>query len=77
VKIAQALKMTESAQRMTMDYDAMRKKLYRFERSEAATRGAEPHEKTTRKSKLNAANTEAERVQAAASEFLIGAAAEE
>ena len=81
VKIAQALKMMESSQhvmesaeQMTKDYEAMRLKLFRLERIVAAARGAEPHEKTTRKSKLDAAFTEAERLQAAASEFLNGVA---
>ena len=81
VKIAQALKMMESSQHvmesaehMTKDYEAMRLKLYRLERIVAAARGAEPHEKTTRKSELDAVSTEAERLQAAASEFLNGVA---
>jgi len=88
VKIAQALKMIESAQRdfqlaqqmtedyeaKTKDYEAMRLKLYLLERSVASARGAEPHERTTRKSNLDAASTEADRLQAAASEFLIGVA---
>ena len=76
VKIAQALKMIESAQRdfqlaqqmtedyeaKTKDYEAMRLKLYLLERSVASARGAEPHERTTRKSNLDAASTEADRL---------------
>ena len=74
VKIAQALKMVESARQQNEKYDALRKKLDRLERSVAAARGDEPHEENTRKSKLDAASTEAEQLQAAASEYLIGVA---
>jgi hypothetical protein len=82
VKIANALTMMDSAQKdllracqRTGDYDAMRKKLYRYERNEAAALGAEQHDQTTRQSVKNVASTEAERARAAASEILIGAAA--
>lgn len=82
MKIAQAAKMMASAQRdfllaqqmkedseaKTKDYEAMRQKVYRLERSVAATRGDVSHGKTTRRSK-DASSTDAE-VWAAASKFL-------